>query len=158
MAQTEEPCACNTHLYIMSAAMAGQHRRDKILTNVAQLERSDTVHVKSYLNDFFERLSSGSDKGTRGRTKLEVLVTLRGLRGSEKRAAIDEVISALFSSQDACLQNYLADILLDLADPYGDDNLIAALVNNGSQLISYVREYINGRLGRNRKYTSWPKV
>ena len=109
--------------------MVGHHRREITLANVAELERTDTTQEKSSFNEFFAKLSRDSDKHTRARTKLEVLIILRGLRGAKKQAAIDEVISSLFGSEDACLQNYLADILLDLADPYGDASLIEAFDN-----------------------------
>jgi hypothetical protein len=74
-----------------------------------------------------------------------------GRMGAETREnAVRYMTSLLGNTDDHCLQNYVADILLSMCNPDVDTKLYWTIESASGRVAPFVRDFVVGRLGKDK--------
>ncbi len=93
-----------------------------------------------------QSLSINADKNVRKTTKTKILIALKEMHSMERNAAVEGVFNMLSETEDPCLQNYLADILLLQRSQEVNNRLMQIIMYSNGKIADFVKIYVTGVL------------
>jgi hypothetical protein len=113
----------------------------------------ETEKGLEFLSGCLSMLSSSSGSSCRGMALSRALEEIRTLTQDELQKAVDLMIAMFTETDDHCLQQNIAGILLFQLSPDIDARLLNAVESSNGKIAPFVKAYILGIMELSGKYT-----